>query len=208
MHKWIEGRKGLGIIKLSPKDMFMHAERNMSTTAGIKRQIRPQRQAVQHVTQWHTYQIGVVDFHVLWPPRHEIRRALPFGLSGHFGRFPHIVPPTPPPPLLSVLFPWRQRGQNKTSKQLQNSPDTNSFPHVTWRGLAGLLDCSDWYVSASYPALPHNKQRWRDAILTERLWTVWHWLKRSQMEGVGGEFTRAYLWVMLGSDEMRKWELI
>lgn len=42
-----------------------------------------------------------------------------------------------------MLSPWRRRGQNKTSKQLQNTPDTNSFPHVTWRGLAGLLDYSD-----------------------------------------------------------------
>lgn len=63
------------------------------------------------------------------------------GISADFPTLYHLPPP--PPPLLSVFFPWRQRGQNKTSKQLQNSPDTNSFPHVTWRGLAGLLDCSD-----------------------------------------------------------------
>lgn len=38
-----------------------------------------------------------------------------------------------------------------------------------------------WHFSASYSVLPHNKRWWRDAILTERLWTVWHRLKRSQM---------------------------
>ncbi len=161
-------------------------------------------------SMWHSdlYQIWLVmHFYVLWPPRREIRRELHFGLSGHFDRFPHIVTPHLPLPLCFLCCsPWGKRGQNKTSKQLQNSPDTNSFPHVTCRGLAGLPDLLRlWYVSASYSELPHNKQRWQDAILTERLWTVWHRLKRSQM---GGEFTRTYLWVMLSLDEMRKWELI
>lgn len=65
------------------------------------------------------------------------------GYQGISADYPTLYHPSSPPPLLSVLSPSRQRGQNKTSKQLQNSPDTNSFPHVTKRGLAGLLDCSD-----------------------------------------------------------------
>lgn len=40
-----------------------------------------------------------------------------------------------------------------------------------------------WYVSAACSALPHNKQWWQDAFLTEWLWTFWHRLKRSQMGG-------------------------
>lgn len=100
----------------------------------------PQRKAVWIIKQWRICQIGLVHVHRLWPPKHEITRVLPFRLLGHFKRSSYNVPPLS---CFPCCPPWRQRVQNKTSKQLQNSPDTNSFPHVTWRGKAGSLDCSD-----------------------------------------------------------------
>lgn len=108
-----ESNKGLRIMKLSPKDMFMHAGRNMSATADTKRQNPTTEMPMQHGTQWHTYlemlHRQLKHFYALWPPRHKITSTMPFGLSGHFGRFPHIVPPGLPI-LLSVLSPWRQKG--------------------------------------------------------------------------------------------------
>lgn len=94
-------------------------------------------------TQWHSdiHIWLLMHSYVLWPPRHDIKTAVPFGLSGHYCKFsPHC---TSQPLCFLCCPPGGIGGKNKTSKQLQNSPDTNSFPHVTWRGLAGSLDCSD-----------------------------------------------------------------
>lgn len=95
------------------------------------------------------------------------------GYEGISTYFPTLWKPSLHP--LNCLPPWRQRGQNKTSKYLQNTLDTNSFPRVT-RGGAGRRTrrLRRWCGSASSPAKARNKQRWRNAILTARLWTVRH----------------------------------
>lgn len=161
---------------------------------------------MQYVTQWHTYLTGDTFPCALTTQAWDQDNSAFWVIRAFQQISPHCTPPPhPPPPLLSVLSHWRQRGQNKTSKQLQNSPDTNSFPHVTWRGLAGSLDCSDSGMSQP-PTLCYLITSGGDGMpFWQSDYGQSDRLKRSQM---GGEFTRAYLWVMLGSDEMRKWELI
>ena len=89
-----ESNKGLGIMKLSPKDMFMHAEKK-STTADIKRQTPTTKTCP--CSMWHS------DIHIRcgWGCislcfDHPGTRSQPRCLLGYQGistDFPHIVPP-------------------------------------------------------------------------------------------------------------------
>lgn len=167
-------------MKLSPKDMFMHAQRN---AADIKRKIIPQLQSVQYVTRWHTYLTTDAFLYTLTTQAWDENSRTFWVIKA----FRQISPQTMAPPSTTPTFtfcavPLEARGQNKTSKELQNSPDTNSFPHVTWRGLAGWLDWSDSGMSQP-PTLRYLITSSGDGMpfLTERLRTVWHRLKRSQM---------------------------
>ena len=104
-----ESNKGLGIMKLSPKDMLMHSEKK-STTVDIRRQTPTTKTCPCTVTQWRTYRMWLVlHFYVLWPPRHEIATTVSFGLSGHFHRFPpHCT--TRPPPFAFCAVPLEAKG--------------------------------------------------------------------------------------------------
>lgn len=101
---------------------------------------------MQCVTQCHTYQV-VLAMHSLSfdHPRMRSGEHCLLGYQGISAEFPTLYSPL----LAFCAIPLEARGQNKTSKPLQNTPDTNSFPHVTWRGLAGLLDYSDSGMSQS-----------------------------------------------------------
>lgn len=153
MHKWTEGNDSLRITTFYPWDIVMHAGGNMRGTAGMKRRMKTTKRGWAVGDTVAQISVSTADASLCFG--HPGIRASEHCLLGYQGiseDSPTLYHPPPALPLLSVLFPWRQKGQNKTSKQLQNSPDTNSFPHVTLRGLAGLLDYPDSGMSQP-PAL-------------------------------------------------------
>lgn len=119
------------------------------------------------------------------------------GYEGISTYFPALWKPSLHP--LNCLPPWRQRGQNKTSKYLQNTLDTNSFPRVTRGGLAGAQDDCGAGVSQPPPlqklvtnsgdGMPfwqhdygqsdtHFKgARWEETLRARLRWSCWDEMK-------------------------------